>query len=168
MPRGPVANWKRHQYKKAAMPVYALAASAGSRGKVGKLCPAGCSESDQSAGTGNWILRFPILISSPDPGSGGHESASRRLFEALKARPRIARGKAPGYVVPQYPTSPERVAQWVLWFFRCRLSNLVSAFQASLGNGWNRPWGFTPQAVILRAFSPAQGESGHPFQSGFG
>ena len=43
----------------------AIAASAGSRGNVGKLCPAGHGESDQSTGTGNRILRFPILISHP-------------------------------------------------------------------------------------------------------
>ena len=67
MPSGPVANWNRHQSKKAATPVDAIAASAGSRGNVGKLCPAGHGESDQSTGTGNRILRFPILISTPDP-----------------------------------------------------------------------------------------------------
>lgn len=65
MPSGPVANWNRHQSKKAATPVDAIAASAGSRGNVGKLCPAGHGESDQSTGTGNRILRFPILISHP-------------------------------------------------------------------------------------------------------
>lgn len=39
MPRGATANWTRHQYKKAATQVYAIAVSAGSRGNVGKLCP---------------------------------------------------------------------------------------------------------------------------------
>src|SRR5215471_3320143 len=42
----PFANWIRHQYKKAAMQAYAIAASAGSRGNVGKPCPAGYGESD--------------------------------------------------------------------------------------------------------------------------
>ena len=50
MPRGPIAHWNRHQYKKAAMPVYAIAASAGSRGNVGKLCPAGHGQSDKGTG----------------------------------------------------------------------------------------------------------------------
>jgi hypothetical protein len=50
------------------MPVYAIAASAGPRGKVGKLCPAGHGESVQSTGTGNWILRFPILLSDAECG----------------------------------------------------------------------------------------------------
>jgi hypothetical protein len=49
MPRGPTANWDRHQYKKAATLAYAIAASAGLRGNVGKLRPAGRDESDQSA-----------------------------------------------------------------------------------------------------------------------
>src|SRR6266567_4267471 len=61
MPRGPTANWNRHQYKKAAMLVYATAASAGSRGNVGKLCPAGHGESDQSAGTGTVFSGFHIF-----------------------------------------------------------------------------------------------------------
>jgi len=50
MPRGPTANWNRHQYKKAATLVYAIAASAGLLGNVGKLRPAGRGESDQRAG----------------------------------------------------------------------------------------------------------------------
>jgi hypothetical protein len=49
MPRGPTANWNRHQYKKAAMLAYAIAASAGLRGNVGKLRPAGRGESGQRA-----------------------------------------------------------------------------------------------------------------------
>ena len=65
MARGPTANWTRHQYKKAAMSVYAIAASAGSRGNVGKPCPAGCGKSDQRAGVGNWILRFPVYFHIP-------------------------------------------------------------------------------------------------------
>ena len=60
MPRGPTANWNRHQYKKAAMLAYAIAASAGLCGNVGKLCPAGRGESDQRAGaeTGFSGFRF--------------------------------------------------------------------------------------------------------------
>jgi hypothetical protein len=49
MPRGPTANRIRHQYKKAAMLVYAIAASTGLRGNVGKLRPAGRGQSDQRA-----------------------------------------------------------------------------------------------------------------------
>src|SRR5690348_8864765 len=49
MPRGPTANWNRHQYKKAAMLAYAIAASAGSRGNVGKLRPAGRGQADKRA-----------------------------------------------------------------------------------------------------------------------
>ena len=47
MPRGPAANWNRHQYKKAATLVYAIAASAELRGNVGKLRPAGRGKSDK-------------------------------------------------------------------------------------------------------------------------
>jgi hypothetical protein len=52
MPRGPTANWKCHQYKKAAMLAYAIAASAEWRGNVGKLRLARRGKSDQRAGTG--------------------------------------------------------------------------------------------------------------------
>ena len=59
MPRGPTANWRCLQYKKAAMQAYAIAASAGSRGNVRNPGPAGLGESDQRACAGNCILRFP-------------------------------------------------------------------------------------------------------------
>jgi hypothetical protein len=39
----------RHQYKKAAMLAYAIAASAGSRGNAGKLRPAGRGQSGKRA-----------------------------------------------------------------------------------------------------------------------
>lgn len=65
MPRGPAANWNRHQYKKAAMLVYATAASAGSRGNVGKLCPAGHGESDQRAGAETGFSGFHFSFHIP-------------------------------------------------------------------------------------------------------
>jgi hypothetical protein len=40
------------------MQAYAIAASAGSHGNVGKLCPAGDGESDQRACSEDYILRF--------------------------------------------------------------------------------------------------------------
>ena len=63
MPRGPTANWKRHQYKKAAMLVYLAAAHAGSRGNVGKLRPSqGGANPIKGPAFGNSILRFPDFI----------------------------------------------------------------------------------------------------------
>src|SRR5687767_5908228 len=61
MPRGPAANWNRHQYKKAAMLAYTTAASAGSRGNVGKLRPAGRGESDQRAGAETGFSGFRLI-----------------------------------------------------------------------------------------------------------
>jgi hypothetical protein len=60
MPRSPTANWNRHQYKKAAMLVYVIAARAGSRGNVGKLSPSqGAANPIKKPAFGNSILRFP-------------------------------------------------------------------------------------------------------------
>ena len=88
MPKGPTANWNRHQYKKPAMPVYPIAASAGSRGNVGKLRPAGHGESDQRAGFGNWILKFPIfLFATRIPGAGQDVTG---LTAAVQLRLRVA------------------------------------------------------------------------------
>jgi hypothetical protein len=64
MPRGPIANWNRHQYKKVAMLVYVIAALAGSRGNVGKLCPAGHGQSDQRTGAETGISGFHFNFSS--------------------------------------------------------------------------------------------------------
>ena len=47
------------------MLAYATAASAGSRGNVGKLRPAGRGESDQSASTRELDSQVPVLISRP-------------------------------------------------------------------------------------------------------
>jgi hypothetical protein len=60
MPRGPTANWNRHQYKKAAMLVYLAAAHAGPGGNVGKLCPSqGTANPIKGLAFGNSILKFP-------------------------------------------------------------------------------------------------------------
>jgi len=46
------------------MLVYAIAASAGSRGNVGKLCPAGHGQSDQRAGAETGFSGFHFNFSS--------------------------------------------------------------------------------------------------------
>jgi hypothetical protein len=81
---------------KAAMQVYAIAASAGSRGNVGKLRPAGRGESDQRACVGNWILRFPIL---------NFRRVERSSAEAISA------GRLPPRQAERSP--PFRSAAWV-------------------------------------------------------
>jgi len=91
MPRGPTADWNRHQYKKAATPVYTIAASAGSCGNIGKLRPAGRGESDQRAGFGDWILKSPIfLFATRNPGVGQDITG---LAAAVQLRLRVAFGR---------------------------------------------------------------------------
>jgi hypothetical protein len=87
MPRGPTANWNRHQYKKAAMLVYVIAARAGSRGNVGKLSPSqGAANPIKRPAFGNSILRFPdFLFCDAKTGVGQDTQAWPRRFNSAFA-----------------------------------------------------------------------------------
>ena len=90
------------------MLVYLAAAYAGSRGKVGKLCPLqGTANPIKELAFGNWILKFPDLFFAtrkPVTARVITEPRLRRFNSAFASRTFLDFGRgAPGTRAAEYP-----------------------------------------------------------------